>query len=73
MKALYLALVFSSPLVVGLLPWDSFQEIWLPMWAPFAAILGVVTFARPRQEMFAWIFAAPVLFWLLINPNPSKT
>jgi hypothetical protein len=67
MKAFYLALVFSSPLLVGLLPLDWFQFIWLPLWAPFALLLGVVTFLRPRSEMFAWIFFAPILFWLLIN------
>jgi hypothetical protein len=67
MKGRYLTLVYSSPLLAWFVPLDWLQEIWIPLYVPFAVAIGLVAHFRPRSEMFAWIFVSPFLFWALLN------
>ena len=65
-KAVFVAIVFAVPALALLMPADWFQEVWVPIYAPFGLVMALITYFRPRSEMFLWIFSAPVLFWLLL-------
>ena len=66
LKALFLAIVFASPLAVLLVPTDIYQNVWLPLYVPVGVVLAVIAYRRPRRELFAWIVSTPILFWLVM-------
>jgi hypothetical protein len=66
LKALFLAIVFASPLVLLLVPADIYQYVWMPLYVPVGVILALIAYQRPRREMFAWIVVTPILFWLVM-------
>ena len=65
-KALFLAIVFASPLAVLLVRADIYQSVWLPLYVPVGVVLALIAYRRPHREMFAWILLTPILFWLLM-------
>ena len=65
-KAIYLAIVFASPLAVLAVPIDLFQSLWVPLYVPVGAVVAWIAYLRPRPEMFVWIFLTPIVFWLLV-------